>query len=92
MNTVHIDHCIDQLRQSLMCTADVSPIPYQWYDSLDSYMPATGSVHTCRDFEAIHKWAKGRVITDWDLTIKLNNPLGNVTHKYSEQWCKDNDC
>ncbi|KAK8067395.1 hypothetical protein PG997_014142 [Apiospora hydei] len=29
----HIDHCFDSLRQTLMCGADISPVPYMWVES-----------------------------------------------------------
>ena len=28
----HIDHCVDTIRQSLMCHSDISVLPFQWKD------------------------------------------------------------
>ncbi|OAK99032.1 hypothetical protein IQ06DRAFT_357079 [Phaeosphaeriaceae sp. SRC1lsM3a] len=90
LNVVHIDHCIDQLRQSLMCTVDVTPIPYEWYPKYGAYMPSTGIMHTCRNFEAVQNWAKKRPAGVWDTKKYRVDPLGDQTHVYKEWWCKEN--
>jgi len=90
INTPHVDHCIDQLRQSLMCTVDITPIPYQWYPKYAAYMPATGIMHTCRNFEAVQKWAMERPTGDWDAEKKRVDPLGDSIHVYKEKWCREN--
>lgn len=91
INTAHVDHCIDQMRQSLMCTVDVTPIPYQWYEKYHAYMPATGIVHQCRDFEKVQEWASHRVVGEaWDIEKKLDDPLGDQYHVYKDWWCKEN--
>jgi hypothetical protein len=73
-----------------MCSADVTPIPYQWYEKYHAYMPATGIVHTCRDFGAVQEWAKGRPKGEWDTEKRLVDPLGDVLHVYREEWCEVN--
>jgi hypothetical protein len=75
-----------------MCTVDVTPIPYHWYSKYAAYMPATGIVHTCRNFEAVQDWAQERQISGWDVEKKLTDPLGDVLHEYTEEWCKENGC
>jgi hypothetical protein len=44
----HIDHCFDSLRQSIMCAADVSPVPYNWVPSMGLALGSLGVPHTCR--------------------------------------------
>lgn len=44
----HIDHCFDSLRQSIMCAADVSPVPYNWVPSKGLALGSLGVPHTCR--------------------------------------------
>ncbi|TVY18826.1 Cyclochlorotine biosynthesis protein O, partial [Lachnellula arida] len=56
---IHDDHCIDMLREYIMCTADVTPITF--YDTLafpsrKLPMPDFSTRHTCRDFDAILEW------------------------------------
>ncbi|PMD48120.1 hypothetical protein L207DRAFT_391616, partial [Hyaloscypha variabilis F] len=59
----HLDHCIDGLRQHLMCTADITPYSFH-YNLNDFYHPfpqiwATG---ICRDFDKIKNWALGHQV------------------------------
>ncbi|KAK1957582.1 hypothetical protein LY78DRAFT_707613 [Colletotrichum sublineola] len=54
----HVDHCIETLRKSLMCTSDVTPIVFK----LDpSRAPGTRSDFNirrkCRNFEKIQTWS-----------------------------------
>jgi len=60
----HVDHCINAVRQSLMCNADISPDVWQ-----SRRNPKTGykiseihfnSLHTCRNYNVIQKWAHER--------------------------------
>lgn len=58
----HLGHCIEGLRQSLMCSADTSPIVWQWVESDEDLNGGRmqgfpGALHTCRDFDKIKNWA-----------------------------------
>jgi Mycotoxin biosynthesis protein UstYa len=44
----HIDHCFDSLRQTLMCGADITPVPYEWVPSRHKALGSLGVPHTCR--------------------------------------------
>lgn len=56
------EHCIDTIRQSIMCTSDMTPIPEAHTDFKPHghLEPIFQIEHTCRDYSAIQKWAKGR--------------------------------
>ncbi|KAM4063786.1 hypothetical protein HRG_012516 [Hirsutella rhossiliensis] len=56
----HIEHCIDSLRLSLMCTGDMTLLPVEWSANRNWLMPVFESVHTCRDFGELKAWAKNR--------------------------------
>ncbi|KAI1488071.1 hypothetical protein F5X96DRAFT_647060 [Biscogniauxia mediterranea] len=73
----HIDHCIEYLRQSVTCSVDLTPIPFQWNDAQKLYKPSITGMHTCRNFEVVREWAKERaVVKDWDPTYRaVNDPL-----------------
>ncbi|KAF5313157.1 hypothetical protein D9619_003702 [Psilocybe cf. subviscida] len=60
----HIGHCIDSIRQSLMCHADTSTIVWQWDEKQQKTTFRGNVAHTCRDFEAIQDWARERRYTD----------------------------
>ncbi|KAL0568460.1 hypothetical protein V5O48_013525 [Marasmius crinis-equi] len=54
----HIDHCIEHLRQSLICSSDVSLIVWQWSSEKNRSVFQSGTPHTCRNFDKIAEWAK----------------------------------
>ncbi|KAF9891375.1 hypothetical protein FE257_004231 [Aspergillus nanangensis] len=56
LNT-RMDHCVNSIRQSLMCSADISTIQWNWVEKDQLYNPDLRTIHTCRDFEAIRDWA-----------------------------------
>ncbi|CZR53534.1 uncharacterized protein PAC_03413 [Phialocephala subalpina] len=58
---VHIYHCIDQLRQTIQCQSDLTPVPLFSVEGPQKKSFATHSVaHTCRDFDAVKKWGAER--------------------------------
>lgn len=56
----HIAHCIDFLRQHLMCHVDLSmsASPQSVFFTIDP-------PHKCQDFEAIHQWAERHAWADF---------------------------
>ncbi|KAH7379735.1 tat pathway signal sequence [Cadophora sp. MPI-SDFR-AT-0126] len=54
----HVTHCLDTLRQQLMCTADVGVLGQVWWnkDQPAAY-PDFNTRHKCRNFEDIRQWA-----------------------------------
>ncbi|KAI0973470.1 hypothetical protein F4678DRAFT_426840, partial [Xylaria arbuscula] len=57
---IHLDHCVDYLRQALMCQVDISPIYVEWSDRWNRMFPKFGTEHTCRNFQKIQDWMKPR--------------------------------
>lgn len=58
------DHCIEILRQYLMCTADVTPItskfvPFKSVPDVDF-----STMHVCRDFEGILQWVQENTVKE----------------------------
>jgi hypothetical protein len=79
----HISHCIDLIRQSLMCHSDVTPLVFQWSEAEQKHEPMPNIYHTCRNFEAIQEWAKERAVHPnshfYQLKRVLNDPLDPST-------------
>ncbi|KAE9395136.1 hypothetical protein BT96DRAFT_862126 [Gymnopus androsaceus JB14] len=70
--TVHVDHCVDMLRQALSCNVDITPIPWKWSRSEQATLPVMDGTHQCVDFENIQKWAyDNRMTADFDETVNL---------------------
>jgi hypothetical protein len=71
----HIDHCIDAIRQSLMCSADISTIVWQWDQVKQRTTFRGGVAHKCRDFGMIQEWAKARKMGHFDATVKVEDDI-----------------
>ncbi|EUC33449.1 hypothetical protein COCCADRAFT_36732 [Bipolaris zeicola 26-R-13] len=56
----HRDHCIDHIRQQLMCHADLTPIPVIWYQWYGRSFVQSDVMHTCRNWNAIHEFVSTR--------------------------------
>ncbi|KAE8152272.1 hypothetical protein BDV25DRAFT_138087 [Aspergillus avenaceus] len=55
-----INHCIDYLRQVIMCHGDLTPITFEWNHGIDGYLAHHSTPHMCRNFNAIYEWAADR--------------------------------
>ncbi|KAF9554912.1 hypothetical protein CPC08DRAFT_712486 [Agrocybe pediades] len=53
----HLDHCIEIMRQNLMCNADVGIISYDWIAGYELPFPDFNTYHKCRNFDNILEWA-----------------------------------
>jgi N-dimethylarginine dimethylaminohydrolase len=53
------EHCVDQIRQSLQCGGDITPVTMALYGVGEkSVIIGTSQRHTCRDFEALREWQR----------------------------------
>lgn len=52
------EHCIDYIRQSIMCFGDSTPVRLQWRYESHFLIPQFDQYHTCRNFEALHDFSK----------------------------------
>lgn len=57
----HADHCLESLRQAVMCSADVSVYTLKWTPH-SRYKPSVEvpQPRACVDWEALHEWMSGR--------------------------------
>lgn len=58
--TFSLAHCIDSIRMSLECHGDLSLVPQRWADGWGEPWPVVESLHVCRDYDRIQKWAHSR--------------------------------
>lgn len=75
MGIEHIDHCIDTIRQSLMCASDLTPLPFVWSEENQKTMEVARVLHTCRNFDAIREWGKENHVKHLDRSRKVYDPL-----------------
>ncbi|KAJ5958813.1 uncharacterized protein N7479_005963 [Penicillium vulpinum] len=57
---LHQDHCIEQLRQYVMCSGDMTPIPTKYYPALGRNYVESDRPHTCRNFAKLQHWMVDR--------------------------------
>jgi Mycotoxin biosynthesis protein UstYa len=60
----HIGHCIDSIRQALMCQPDLGPVVWQWVPSDQRVKVWAQTVHTCANWDELLDFAKEREYTD----------------------------
>jgi len=53
----HLDHCIDALRQFVMCQGDIGVFSFNYPFNDGDPWPDYSTPHTCRNFESIRQWA-----------------------------------
>jgi hypothetical protein len=54
----HLNHCVEAIRQSLMCFSDTSVIVWQWDVRSQQAKPKADVVHTCKNFGKIQNWGR----------------------------------
>jgi len=51
-------HCLDILRQQLMCAVDTGVLGQVWWNKdAPTAFPDFNTKHTCKDFEEVRRWA-----------------------------------
>lgn len=50
------EHCIDHIRQMLMCGGDMTPIPTVWTDKSQRNYVHSDVPHSCRDFSQLREF------------------------------------
>lgn len=58
----HYEHCVDYIRQSLMCQFDTGIIPYNWVLDHQNPTPNANTHHTCVDWDALQVWLEDRSV------------------------------
>ncbi|KAI4179243.1 MAG: hypothetical protein LQ346_007234 [Caloplaca aetnensis] len=60
----HQSHCIEMLRQFVMCHADVGLITHHFVKDYPQPYPDFNTWHQCRNFESVLQWAKEKQLTE----------------------------
>ncbi|KAF5981295.1 hypothetical protein FBULB1_4861 [Fusarium bulbicola] len=71
----HLEHCYDALRQSLMCSADITPLPWVWSDKAQEAKEVARVTHTCRDFDILRDWAREHAVHHFDKKTHAHDDL-----------------
>ncbi|CAL1712108.1 unnamed protein product [Somion occarium] len=72
----HVSHCLDNIRQSIMCASDISLIVWQWFEEDNRASIMMNTVHSCRNFDNIVDWAKAhRRGHKFDLNVHVQDDI-----------------
>ncbi|EMF16115.1 uncharacterized protein SEPMUDRAFT_106274 [Sphaerulina musiva SO2202] len=81
LDDTHLYHCVESLREALMCHGDISYVVMQWNEGLQRNVLHGNTPHSCRKFDKIREWARPRGIRkfNWDQfnmdpTLVLDGP------------------
>lgn len=56
---LHVSHCVDILRQVLMCNVDTGVLGQVWYDpEKPATFPDFHTTHVCKNYDAVRQWAE----------------------------------
>ncbi|KAJ7138306.1 hypothetical protein C8R44DRAFT_607441, partial [Mycena epipterygia] len=71
-----VAHCVDWIRQSIMCSGDTSVVVWQWDDLVKTTKVQGKIAHTCRKFDKLHDWAKEHGLkTKYDPTVHIEDDI-----------------
>ncbi|KAF7326324.1 hypothetical protein MKEN_00485800 [Mycena kentingensis (nom. inval.)] len=71
--TTHVSHCVDWIRQSIMCHGDTSVLVWQWNETKKVTAPKATVPHVCRKFEILKEWGKEhRLLGKFDDSIRMD--------------------
>ncbi|PYH93061.1 hypothetical protein BO71DRAFT_283100, partial [Aspergillus ellipticus CBS 707.79] len=52
----HYEHCVDMLRQKLMCNPDMNFVTWDWVEGIDGPWANFNTPHVCQDYDALLEW------------------------------------
>lgn len=64
MIVTHQRHCIEMLRQFVMCHADVGMITHRWVKHYPRPYPDFSTWHQCRNFENVLRWTQDKQLKE----------------------------
>ncbi|XWX00529.1 hypothetical protein V2A60_008549 [Cordyceps javanica] len=77
----HVDHCVEYIREALMCQPDLSMVTFRWinntaqHEDKSGFWPTNFDVdrHRCANWEALDSWAGQRAFNLFEVE-KLDRP------------------
>ncbi|KZT00100.1 uncharacterized protein LAESUDRAFT_816704 [Laetiporus sulphureus 93-53] len=73
----HADHCIDVLRQTLMCVVDINPMIWHWNERVNRRtVPKMDVLAECRKWEDVERWSREHLIKTENVPMASHNDHG----------------
>jgi hypothetical protein len=81
----HVDHCVEYIREALMCQPDLSLVTFRWindtaqHEDKSAFYPTNFdvSLHTCAKWEPLDRWAGARRFDLFDVDL-LQRPVASA--------------
>jgi hypothetical protein len=73
-----LDHCLDSLRQAIMCHGDISLFVHRWNEDSQFFRARFNTARTCRNFDNIQDWASERYIEEYPREERFVMPGDNL--------------
>ncbi|KAI1772537.1 hypothetical protein F4818DRAFT_426281 [Hypoxylon cercidicola] len=70
----HLMHCVEMLRNAVMCFGDVSLVTYNWKRGHEGPKASFKSMHSCQKWNRIKEWRSSHNVTEQIKT--LERPVG----------------
>jgi hypothetical protein len=62
IDEMHFEHCVDVIRNRLMCTSDSQLVTFRWVEGVSGPYPYFNTEHTCRSYEELLEWDRERSV------------------------------
>ena len=69
---IHIDHCLNHVRQVVQCHMDLTPVRTLYFDEMNTEVGDFDQVHMCRDFSRLHRYMAEREPKEGQETHQMN--------------------
>ncbi|KAG9571546.1 hypothetical protein KCU79_g41, partial [Aureobasidium melanogenum] len=81
---VHYTHCLDILRQQIMCTADTGVFGQWWVKDIGPFVDFN-TKHKCKNFEDIRVWAEKKQVRDGEREVEFRMRIWTVRLKDTKE-------
>ncbi|OQE13530.1 hypothetical protein PENFLA_c046G03079 [Penicillium flavigenum] len=74
MFEMHLDHCVEILRQFIMCHVDVGVVTSHWVEGRSKPWPNFNTEHVCRDYEQVLEWTERHQLPEHTPLMPMKPP------------------
>ncbi|KAI2626887.1 hypothetical protein GGS21DRAFT_266069 [Xylaria nigripes] len=78
----HYEHCIDYIRQTIMCQFDTGLVTYDWVLQHQNPTPNSNAMHMCVNWDALQGWLQSRAVDIPD-QFEWRQPEGQESLTYN---------
>jgi len=75
-NMAHNYHCLDLIRQGIMCRVDVSPVTFRWGHKQAMPLANFSSPHSCYNWDAFYSWSEDNSVDPYTPGLVVHPTLG----------------